>query len=230
VVAGVSFYFAEAKSAEPMLPFGLFHQPNFSPSVVFGTIMNLTFYGMIFVLSLYLQQARGYSALGTGLAYLPMMTTFIISNVASGMVAARTGPRVPMILGAAVTLAGYAMLSQFGSATPYVAMLIPFIVLPAGMGFAIPAMTAAVLSSVDRKRSGTASAVLNASRQTGGAIGVAGFGALVGNTPVQIVQGIRMASLTSVALLLIATLLAWKYIRRGQGSVAMEDRIGFQME
>jgi MFS transporter, DHA2 family, methylenomycin A resistance protein len=230
LVAGVGFYFAETKSAEPMLPFGLFKLPNFSPSVVFGTIMNLTFYGMIFVLSLYLQQARGYSALGTGLAYLPMMTTFIVSNVASGIVAARTGPRFPMILGAAVTLAGYAMFSQFGSATPYVAMLVPFIVLPAGMGFAIPAMTAAVLSSVDRTRSGTASAVLNASRQTGGAMGVAIFGALVGNTAVQIVQGIKMASLTSVVLLLIATVLAWKFIRRGQGSVAMEDRVGFQME
>jgi DHA2 family methylenomycin A resistance protein-like MFS transporter len=161
---------------------------------------------------------------------LPMMTTFIVSNVASGMVASRTGPRFPMILGSAVTLAGYAMLSQFGNATPYLAMLVPFIVLPAGMGFAIPAMTAAVLSSVDRKRSGTASAVLNASRQTGGAIGVAIFGALVGNTPVQIVQGLKLASLTSLALLMIATLVAWKFIRRSHGNVGIEDKIGFQFE
>jgi DHA2 family methylenomycin A resistance protein-like MFS transporter len=135
-----------------------------------------------------------------------------------------------MILGAAVTLAGYAMLSQFGAATSYVAMLVPFIVLPAGMGFAIPAMTAAVLSSVDRKRSGTASAVLNASRQTGGAMGVAIFGALVGNTAVQIVKGIKLASLASVVLLLIATFLAWKFIRRRRDSVAMEGRVGFHIE
>jgi DHA2 family methylenomycin A resistance protein-like MFS transporter len=135
-----------------------------------------------------------------------------------------------MILGAAVTLAGYAMLSQFGAATSYVAMLVPFIVLPAGMGFAIPAMTAAVLSSVDRKRSGTASAVLNASRQTGGAMGVAIFGALVGNTAVQIVKGIKLASLASVVLLLIATFLAWKFIRRRRDSVATEGRVGFHIE
>ena len=230
VVCGIAFYFAEAKSREPMLPLGLFHVPNFSPSVIFGTIMNLTFYGMIFVLSLYLQQARGYSALGTGLAYLPMMTTFIVSNVASGMVAARTGPRFPMILGAAVTLAGYGMFSQLGPATSYWAMLLPFVVLPAGMGFAIPAMTAAVLSSVDRSRSGTASAVLNASRQTGGAIGVAIFGALVGNTPTQIVLGIKIASLISVGLLFIATAIAWKYIRRTQGHAGIDDTIGFQIE
>jgi DHA2 family methylenomycin A resistance protein-like MFS transporter len=230
VVAGIAFYYAETKSSEPMLPLGLFRVQNFSPSVVFGTIMNLTLYGMIFVLSLYLQEARGYSALGTGLAYLPMMTTFIIVNVASGVVAARTGPRLPMIVGAAVALAGYVLLSQLGAATPYLAMLFPFIILPAGMGFAVPAMTAAVLSSVDRSRSGTASAVLNASRQTGGAIGVAIFGALVGNAPAQIVQGLKMASLISVGLLLIATMVAWKYIRRPQEAVGIEDRIGFQIE
>jgi DHA2 family methylenomycin A resistance protein-like MFS transporter len=230
VTAGFAFYLAETRSSEPMLPFGLFRLTNFSPSVIFGTIMNLTFYGMIFVLSLYLQQARGFSALGTGLAYLPMMTTFIISNVASGVVAARTGPRFPMIVGASVTLVGYAMLSRLGSETPYLAMLVPFIVLPSGMGFAVPAMTAEVLSSVDRKRSGTASAVLNASRQTGGAIGVAIFGALVGSTPSQIVQGLKIASLTSAVLLLVATLVAWKFIRRVHETEGIESRVGFQME
>ena len=230
VVAGIAFHYVETKSSEPMLPLGLFRVPNFSSSVIYGTIVNLTFYGMIFVLSLYLQQARGYSALGTGLAYLPMMTTFIVVNVASGVVAARTGPRFPMIVGASVTLAGYVMLSQLGPATPYLAMLFPFIILPAGMGFAVPAMTAAVLSSVDRNRSGTASAVLNASRQTGGAIGVAIFGALVGNTPTQIVQGLKMASLISVGLLLIATTVAWKYIRRTQETAGIDNRIGFQTE
>lgn len=230
VVAGIAFYLVETKSSEPMLPLGLFHLPNFSPSVIFGTIMNLTFYGMMFVLSLYLQQARGYSALGTGMAYLPLMSTFIVVNVASGVVAARTGPRLPMILGAAVTLVGYVMLSRLGPATPYVAMLLPFIVVPAGMGFAVPAMTAGVLSSIDRRRSGTASAVLNAARQTGGAIGVAIFGALVGSTPVQIVQGLKTSCLISLALLFIATMVAWKYIRRIQGDASIDNRIEFQVD
>jgi DHA2 family methylenomycin A resistance protein-like MFS transporter len=230
VVAGIVFYLVETNSSEPMLPLGLFHLPNFTPSVIFGTIMNLTFYGMMFVLSLYLQQARGFSALGTGLAYLPLMSTFIVVNVASGVVAARTGPRLPMILGAAVTLAGYAMLSRLVPATPYVAMLLPFIVVPAGMGFAVPAMTAGVLSSIDRRRSGTASAVLNAARQTGGAIGVAIFGALVGTTPIQIVQGLKTASLISLALLFVATMVAWKYIRRIQVDASVDNRVEFQVD
>jgi DHA2 family methylenomycin A resistance protein-like MFS transporter len=229
-LAGIGFYLAETKSSEPMLPLGLFRLPNFSPSVIFGTIVNFSLYGVIFVLSLYLQQARGFSALGTGLAYLPLMSTFIVSNVASGMVTARTGPRFPMMVGAAVAMAGFAMLSGLSTATPYIAMLLPFVVLPAGMGFAVPAMTAAVLSSVDRERSGTASAVLNAARQTGGAIGVAVFGALVGNTPVQIVQGLRRASLTSVALLFIATIVSGKFIRRSDQVAQSDPTIRLQME
>lgn len=214
ILAGIAFYAAELKAADPMLPFGLFRLPNFTPSVIFGTLMNLTFYGMIFVLSLYLQQARGYSAFRTGLAYLPLMATFIFSNVASGMVGARRGPRPPMIVGGLIAVAGYAMLSRLGPATPYLAMLLPFVVIPAGMGFAIPAMTATILSSVDRKRSGTASAVVNAARQTGGTIGVAIFGSMMGSAPAEIVRGIDLASLTSLALLLLATMIAWKYIRR----------------
>jgi len=230
VAAGIGFYFAETKSSEPMLPLGIFRLPNFSPSVAFGTIMNLTFYGMIFVLSLYLQQARGYSALGTGLAYLPLMCTFIVSNVASGMVGARTGPRLPMIVGSAMALVGYVMLSRLGPATPYWAMLIPFIVIPGGMGFAIPAMMAGVLSSVDRTRSGTASAIVNAARQTGGAIGVAIFGALIGSTPGQIVQGMRLSSWASVGLLVISTTIAWKCIRRTHETAQIDHSIGFQAE
>ena len=84
--------FAETKSNEPMLPFEIFRLPNFSPAVIFGTFMNLSFYGIFFVLSLYLEQARGYSTLRTGLAYLPLMCTFIVSNVASGVVGSRMGP------------------------------------------------------------------------------------------------------------------------------------------
>jgi DHA2 family methylenomycin A resistance protein-like MFS transporter len=213
-----------------MLPFGLFSLSNFSPSVIFGTIVNFTLYGVIFILSLYLQQARGFTALGTGLAYLPLMCTLIVTNVASGAVTARTGPRFPMIAGAGVAVAGFAMLSRLGPSTPYLAMLLPFIVLAIGMGFGVPAMTAAVLSSVERRRAGTASAVLNAARQTGGAIGVAVFGALVGNTPLTIVRGLKLASLTSAGLLFLAMIVSWRFIHRMQRTVESDNTVRLQVE
>jgi MFS transporter, DHA2 family, methylenomycin A resistance protein len=228
--AGVVFYFAEKKSAEPMLNFEIFRVRNFSPAIVFGTLMNFSFYGMIFVLSLYLQDARGYSALGAGLAYLPLMTTFIFSNIASGLVGSRTGARLPMITGAWVMLVGFLLLARLGPATSYPAMLPPFIVIPLGMGFAIPAMMAMVLSSVDRRLSGTASAVVNAARQTGGAFGVALFGALVGNTPSQIVPGFRMAALISASLVFVTVIVAWKAIRPVEGTAQIGERIPIPLE
>jgi DHA2 family methylenomycin A resistance protein-like MFS transporter len=88
-------------------------------------------------------------------------------------------------------------------------MLPGFVLIPTGMGLAVPAMTTAILSSVDRASSGTASAVLNAARQVGGAIGVAAFGACVhGVTAEQIISGQSIAALTAAALLIIAAILA----------------------
>jgi DHA2 family methylenomycin A resistance protein-like MFS transporter len=70
-------------------------------------------------------------------------------------------------------------------------------------------MTTAILLSVDPARSGTASALLNAARQVGGAIGVAAFGALVSGVKAeQIVSGLNVAALSAAALLIVATILA----------------------
>jgi MFS transporter, DHA2 family, methylenomycin A resistance protein len=83
------------------------------------------------------------------------------------------------------------------------------------MGLAVPAMTTAILSSVDRTKAGTASAVLNAARQVGGAIGVAAFGALmIGVTPEEITSGLSTASLIAASLLVVATAFALWGVRR----------------
>jgi DHA2 family methylenomycin A resistance protein-like MFS transporter len=192
-----------------MLPLQFFRLPGFSAAVVFGIIVNLTYYGVIFVLSLYLQQARGYSALRTGLAFLPLTATFIVSNVITGWLTARVGSRFPMILGALIGMVGYALLLRLGETTSLLSMMASFVLIPGGMGLAVPAMTTSILSSVPRERSGTASAVLNTARQTGGAIGVAVFGALLGHSRDKIIPGLHTSALISTGLLLTAAILAW---------------------
>jgi DHA2 family methylenomycin A resistance protein-like MFS transporter len=89
-----------------------------------------------------------------------------------------------------------------------------FVLIPGGMGLAVPAMTTAILSSVPRERSGTASAVLNTARQTGGAIGVAVFGALLGHSRDKIIPGLHTSGLISTGLLLAAAALAWFGLRK----------------
>lgn len=210
LLAGLAFVITESRVAEPMLPLSLFGKRTFSAAVLFGICVNLSYYGMVFVISLYLQRVRGYTPLQAGLAFLPLTGGFLISNVASGWVVARYGARVPMIIGAITGALGYGLLYRVDASTPLLAMLLPFLLIPAGMGLAVPAMTTAVLASVERQRAGTASAVLNTARQAGGAVGVAAYGALVSGTgAAHIVFGMQTATAISAGLVAAGIVLAW---------------------
>ena len=113
-----------------------------------------------------------------------------------------------MVWGAIIDAVGFALLLRLGLHSPYTAMLVPFALIPAGMGTAVPAMTTAILASTPKELSGVASAVLNAARQAGGAIGVALFGAMAGETPEHAAFGLHASAITAIALLLAAAALA----------------------
>jgi DHA2 family methylenomycin A resistance protein-like MFS transporter len=209
LLAGASFVVIEGRTRSPMLPLALFKDRTFSAAVVFGIGVNLTYYGMVFVLSLYLQRVLGHTPLQTGLAFLPLTGGFLLSNLASGPVVARFGSRAPMIAGALIDAAGFAALVFVDARTPTLALVVPFLLIPTGMGVAVPAMTTALLGTVGQERAGTASAVLNTARQAAGAIGVAAFGALAGHgeggtATSQIVDAVRWSAGISVALLVCA--------------------------
>ncbi|WP_409937193.1 MFS transporter [Paraburkholderia sp. BCC1885] len=208
VLAGLAFVITESRVAMPMLPLALFRKRTFSAAVLFGICVNLTYYGMVFVLSLYLQRVRGYTPLQAGLAFLPLTGGFLVSNLVSGWVVGRYGARVPMICGAIIGGLGYGLLHLVDATTPLIGLLLPFLLIPSGMGLAVPAMTTAVLASVEKRRAGTASAVLNTARQAGGAVGVAAFGALVSGGGGHIVPGMQAATAISAGLLLTALMLA----------------------
>ncbi|TDN63740.1 MFS transporter [Paraburkholderia sp. BL10I2N1] len=208
LVAGAAFIAVEARVREPMLPLALFGNRTFSATVLFGICVNLTYYGIVFVLSLYLQRVRGDTPLQAGLAFLPLTGGFLVSNVVSGWVVGRFGVRVPMIVGATIAALGYGLLHFIEASTPLVAMLVPFLLIPSGMGLAVPAMTTAVLATVEPRRAATASAVLNTARQAGGAIGVAAFGALAsGAEATNIVAGLHGSTAICVGLLLTGVVL-----------------------
>lgn len=206
LVGAAIFCVVEARVPAPMLPLALFRRPGFARALVFGIIVNLTYYGIVFVLSLYLQRARRYGALDAAFAYLPLTATFIVSNLASGAVIARLGTRVPMVAGALIGAAGFALLACLDPAARFLSMLPPFVLIPFGMGLAVPAMTTLALSSVDGRSSGIATGALNAARQVGGAIGVATFGALVAHGHVD--RGLHEAGAICTMLMVAAAIVA----------------------
>ena len=209
-VAGPALVAVEARARDPMLPLDLFRRPMFGSAVVFGVLVNLTYYGVIFVLSLYLQGVLHYPARLAGLAFLPLTASFIVSNLVSGWMTGRMGSRVPMISGALVGAVGFTLLCALGQRSRYPEMLPAFLLIPLGMGLAVPAMTTCILASAERARAGTASAVLNAARQAGGAMGVALFGGLAAG---ELVSGVRLSGLLSAGLLLVAAALALLGVR-----------------
>lgn len=217
IAAAAAFVAAEARVAAPMLPLALLRAPGVGPCLAYGMAMNFTYYGLLFILSLYLQHALGYSATQAGFAYLPLTATFFVANLISGALTASFGSRLPMVGGALVDLLGFALLLRLGLGSPYLAMVLPFMLIPLGMGVGVPAATTAVLAGVAREQSGIAAAVFNAARQAAGAIGVAVFGGLAGEGPGHIVGGLHAAALVTMALLASVALLAAFGIRRHTG-------------
>jgi MFS transporter, DHA2 family, methylenomycin A resistance protein len=213
-MCGVLLVFLERRSRNPILPPSLFANRTFLPAVGFGMVMNFTYYGSIFTLSLFLQNALGYSPLHAGLAFLPLTAGFLISNVLSGPIVARFGARLPMMIGACIDATGFALLLTVKSDTRYAQLAPGFLLIPLGMGLGVPAMTTAVLASAEKRISATASAVLNTARQAAGAVGVAALGAWAHGGAESIARAVHNGAALSIALIAGAFALALRVDRR----------------
>jgi DHA2 family methylenomycin A resistance protein-like MFS transporter len=207
-----AFVACEHRAREPMLPLRLFRSPTFSGASFVGLAINLGFYGQLFVMSLYFQHVRGWSALATGLAFLPEGIFVALSSALSGRVMGRVGPRVPMLAGLLLGGTGLAGLTVAGNATSYPLLVPPLIAAGFGMAFTMPAATNAIIGAAPAERAGIASGVLNASRQAGGAIGVALLGTLVGSGA--FIPGLRVAMLVAGAAFFLAAAVAALTVER----------------
>ena len=198
----------ERRAAAPVIATDLFALRDFRNAVFFGTVVNGTYYGAIFVIALFLQGARHFTPMQAGLAFLPLTAGFFLSNVLSGRVIGRFGTRKPMIAGALIDLAGFGVLAWASTLDSLVPMLVGFLLIPSGMGLAVPAMTTTVLSAVEKGRSSLAAAILNTARQAAGAIGVAAFGALAHGDADRVATGLRITCAVAMGLLACAALAA----------------------
>ena len=174
-VAATAFVLTERRRRAPMLPPGLFRVTEFRSGTLVGLLINLGFYGQLFVMSLYFQDIRGYPALRTGLALLPEAALLVIGSTLSGRIMARTGPRTPMLAGAA----GLGGIAAAVTTAPYPVLAVAMGTAGFGMSMVMPAATAAVMEAAPPDRGGIASGVINAARQAGGVLGVALLGTLV---------------------------------------------------
>ena len=209
LVAGAAFVVAQLRVPEPMVPLSLFRDGTLSAGTVVGLLINLGFYGELFVLNLFLQEGWHASALVAGFALLPQMGMAAIGSALSGRYTAATGgPRRTMLAGLLIGAAGLLGLLVAGAHTAYVWLVLPLIAVGFGMSFTMPAATTAVIDAAPADRSGLAAGVINAARQLGSVLGVAILGGLAGHGA-GLVPGMHVALwLAGGAFLLAAALTA----------------------
>jgi DHA2 family methylenomycin A resistance protein-like MFS transporter len=189
-----------------MLPLVLFKNRLFTLASIVGLLVNMAFYGLIFVLGLYFQQVNGLSPLATGMAFLPMMGAVLPANLLAARAAEHWGAPITIATGAAVTAVGCLGLLGLERGTSYWAICAQLLAMGAGLGLLVPPLTSTLLGSVEKARSGLAAGVLNSTRQTGSVLGVALFGSLVGKGSA-FLAGTREALMISTALLLAAAVM-----------------------
>jgi len=208
----------ERRHAEPILPRALFKTTQFAASNGVGFLINLASYGQLFLLSLFLQHARGTDALQTGIQLVPMLAVFSIGNMISGRVSARWNVSASLLggvsLAALMSAAGIYAFSPDMAYWPFAAMVA---LGNLGVGIAVPAMTSVVMQVSGKQHANSAAAALNANRQSGALVGVALMGTILHLLP-DWRASLPAAYVVIAASYTAAVVLVWRHLRHGRNA------------
>lgn len=170
----VAFAVWERRIADPLVPFSIVRIKTLTGSNATGFTLGTMLLSMFLLLTLYMQQVLGYSALETGVAYLTFAGTSIIwANVAAQLVN-RLGIKPIMVAGMALLAGGLAYFTQLSPDGSYVVDLLPgLLIIGMGMPFAFVSISIGALAGVPDHEAGLASGINNTALQIGGALGIA---------------------------------------------------------
>jgi len=175
----VTFVALEARGLHPLMPLRIFANRNRSGAYGLSLAIGAALSGMLFLLTLFLQNVLLFSPLQAGFAFLPTALGIGIGAGLTSRLIGRVGPRVPMTTGALLAAIGMFWLSAVTVHANYVPdVLGPLVVLAVGLGMAFVSTSVVAISGVQPSESGLASALLNVGRQLGGSLGIAIMGTI----------------------------------------------------
>jgi predicted MFS family arabinose efflux permease len=175
VVLLAVFFLNESRFAkDPLIPLGIFRRRSLSVANGIAVTIGAGLFGTYFFLSLYLQDVNGYSALRTGLAFLPAGVCTLAGALIGTRLVQVIGARRQLVLGPGLAAAGLFWLSTIGAGAPYLSdVLGPVILIGLGIGMSFVPMTLSATTGVPPHEAGLASGLINTTRQVGGALGLA---------------------------------------------------------
>jgi EmrB/QacA subfamily drug resistance transporter len=229
--SAVAFGVIESRSEQPMVAMSLFRSRVFSGGTVTMMLWGFGIFGIYFFTSIYLQTVLGFSPTKAGLAFVPMAMAMAAFASVAGPVAARIGAHRAVGLGMIVMAAGLYLFSRLGGGASFGALMPAFVIFGAGSGLMNVPLTDAVLHSMPTDRSGVASALLNASREVAGLLGITVIGAVLrsrqsvalahGTAPGgAFLDGYHAGLFVAVALVVVGAVTGFAALARISGSAA----------
>ena len=170
----LAFLTIEQRSRSPLLPLSFFRKRTPTGANIIGFGLGTMIFGMFFLLSLYMQQVLGFSALRTGVGYLAVALTAVVSAGVSQALVTRVGVKPILTIGLSLIGIGLVFFTFVSVDGSYVGDLLPgFLLIGVGMGFSFVPIAIAALGGIEPAEAGLASGLINTSQQIGGAVGLA---------------------------------------------------------
>ncbi len=225
----------ENRVAEPLMRFGILRTKTVLGANVTGFILGTALFSMFLILTLYMQQVLGYSAMKTGVAYLAVAGTSIIWANVAAMLVGRVGVRPLIAGGMAILAVGLILFAQVPVGGSYAANLLPgFLLVGLGMALCFVPISIAALAGVKQAEAGIASGLINTSQQIGGAVGIALLSTIAISrtdnevaagtaTPQALTSGFQLAFWVGAGIALAGVVAALALIRQEEIAAAPES-------
>jgi EmrB/QacA subfamily drug resistance transporter len=195
VVLLVSFVLIEMRSSHPLLPMRVLADRNRWGAYLIMLCIATGLFGLFFFLTLFTQTVLGYSAIQSGVAYLPFSIGVVVASALASRLIARVGPRTLTVVGAVAVAGGTFWFSRLTEHAGYVGQLLgPMLVTACGLGLVFVPLSLVALHNVAERDSGVAASLLNTGQQVGGAIGLAVLGTIAWSTVADTVRTTSAAS------------------------------------
>jgi EmrB/QacA subfamily drug resistance transporter len=235
-VAVAVFVAIEARVAHPMVDLAMFRSREFSGGTSTMMIWAFGILGIYFFTSIYLQQTLGFSPVKAGLAFVPMALTVALFASLAPQIGNRIGAHRAVSLGMALMVVGLILFARLGLHASYASLLPGFVLFGAGAGLMQVPLTNATMAATPTAQAGIASALLNASREVAGLLGITVIGAVLrtrqsaalrsGASPVHaFLDGYHTGLLVTIALMVAGVAVSYLTLRPRAGAVRPDHEI-----